>query len=63
MTQEKAIEIPVEEPNSVEISINNKGQYSGKVKVYARTIDSAYDQALQKAQRLEALIAEKNAKK
>ena len=49
-----------EEPNSVEISINAKGQYSGKVKVYKDTINDAMTLAIAKAQELEELIKQKN---
>lgn len=53
-------EVSIESQQSVEISINAKGQYSGKVKVYATTIDDAYNQALLKAAQLEELIKKKN---
>ena len=49
-----------EQPNSVEISVNAKGQYSGKVKVYAKTSEEAYNIAVQKALNLEMLIKQKN---
>jgi len=49
-----------EQPNSVEISVNAKGQYSGKVKVYAKTINDAYILAVNKAKELEELIKTKN---
>ncbi len=54
------IEQVIERPNSVEISLNAKGQYSGKVKVYADTIDEAYKSAVDKAEILEKLIRGKN---
>ena len=38
-----------EKPNSCEISINAKGQYSGKIKVYAETIEEANKLAFDKA--------------
>ena len=50
----------VDQPNSVEISINAKGQWSGKVKVYAGTIEEALSTALKKAKELEVVISEKN---
>jgi len=53
-------EIIKEQPNSIEISINAKGQYSGKVKVYAETIGEAMQLATQKAKELEIIIKEKN---
>lgn len=50
----------VEQPNSCEISVNAKGQYSGKVKVYACSIVSAMALAIVKAEELEKLIKVKN---
>ena len=50
----------VEQPNSCEISVNAKGLWSGKVKVYATTINDAMQQALIKANELDVLIREKN---
>lgn len=49
-----------EQPNSVEISINAKGQYSGKVKVYANTSEEAMEDAILKAKELDNLIRSKN---
>ncbi len=46
--------------NSVEISVNAKGNYSGKVKCYSKTIDEAYKLATDKASELDALIKVKN---
>ena len=37
----KDVEVQVDQPNSVEISVNAKGQFSGKVKAYAKTIEEA----------------------
>jgi len=51
----------VERPNSVEISINAKQMFSGKVKVYADTIDEAINQAMIKGEELQKLIDKKNA--
>lgn len=51
----------VEQPHSVEISINAKGAWSGCVKVYGTSPDEAMANALKKAKELEVLIAEKNA--
>jgi len=50
----------IESPNSCEISINAKGQYSAKVKVYAPTIDDAVAIAVVKAGIMEELIKTKN---
>ena len=49
-----------EQPNSVEFSVNAKGQYSGKCKVYAKTIEEAYAKALEVSAELEEQINEKN---
>lgn len=53
-------EIVLEQHNSVEISINAKGLYSGKVKVYAESIDEAYKKALAYSKDLNKLIKGKN---
>ena len=50
-----------EKPHSVEISVNAKGQYSGKVKVYAETIEMAMELSLAKAKELGLIIEETNA--
>ena len=50
----------LEKPNSCEISINAKGAWSGKVKVYAETIEEAREKALKYAGELDVLIKEKN---
>jgi len=57
MVEEKKI---VEQPNSVKISINAKSQYSGELKVYASTLNEAYDLAVHKAEQLSELIKTKN---
>ncbi|KKK56474.1 hypothetical protein LCGC14_3064160 [marine sediment metagenome] len=49
-----------EQPNSVEISINTKGLYSGKVKVYSEAISEAMENAKEKSDELEKLIKGKN---
>jgi len=49
-----------EKPHSVEISVNAKGQYSGKVKVYAETIEKAMELSLLKAKELNIVISEAN---
>ena len=48
--------------SSVELSVNAKGQWSGKVKVYADTIDEAFQLAEEKAKALSQHIREKNEK-
>lgn len=53
-------EISVEQQQSVEISVNAKGQYSGKVKCYDNNLDTAYQKAVDKALQLESLINTKN---
>ena len=54
------VEMPVERPNSVEISINAKGMWSGKVKVYANTINDAMIVALLKGVELSVVIRKQN---
>jgi len=49
-----------EKPHSVEISVNAKGQYSGKVKVYAETIEEAMELSLLKAKELYGVISHQN---
>lgn len=48
------------QPNSTEISINAKGLWSGKVKVYATTPEESYTIALKQAKALESMIKIKN---
>lgn len=50
-TNKKVIET-VEKPQSVEININAKGQMSGKVKVYAETIEEAMKLAKENSNKL-----------
>lgn len=50
----------IENQQSVKIKINQKGLYSGEVKVYASTIEDAMWKAKEKAQELEELLNEKN---
>ena len=59
METEKEI-TEIEKPNSVEISINAKGQYSGKVKVYGKTIDEAFEESIIYSEKLNTLIKLKN---
>lgn len=56
----KEIEQTIERLNSVEISINAKGQFSGKVKAYGVTVEEAMEQCTKKAAELEIIIKEKN---
>lgn len=53
-------EIVKEQPNSCEISINAKGDYSGKIKVYSEFIENAMQKAILRAEELEELITKKN---
>ena len=46
--------------SSVELSVNAKGQWSGKVKVYADTVEEAFNLAEQKATALSQQIEAKN---
>jgi len=50
----------VEQPHSVEVSINAKGLFSGKVKTYGASPEQARDQTLRLAKELEVIIQEKN---
>jgi len=54
------VEAAIEQPNSIEISLNAKLQFSGKCKCYAPTIEEAYNKAIEYAAKLETLIKEKN---
>ena len=54
------IEKVIEQPHSCKISINAKGQYSGEVKVYAKTPFEAFTEASSQAAYLEGLIKLKN---
>ena len=53
-------EIKIESPHSVEISINAKRQFSGKVKCYGATPEEAIKKTSTLAAQLEQLIQEKN---
>lgn len=53
-------EIKTESPHSVELSVNGKGQYSGKCKVYAPTPEQALNKAKEITKEIETLIKEKN---
>tara|TARA_B100001250_G_C19800602_1_gene790869 strand:+ start:1419 stop:1601 length:183 start_codon:yes stop_codon:yes gene_type:complete len=46
--------------SSVELSVNAKGLWSGKVKVYADTIEEAFQLAEEKATTLSQKIEERN---
>lgn len=50
----------IDEQHSVEISINAKGQFSGKVKCYGQTPDEAYNRTLNLMKSLEEIIKKKN---
>lgn len=58
--EQASAEIREEEPHSVELSINQNGKYSGKVKVYAKTPEEALKKAGQIAVSIETIIREKN---
>jgi len=60
MSEATNVESSVEQPNSCEISISQKGLYSGKIKVYSETIDEAMKLGFEKAFELENKIKEKN---
>ena len=50
-----------ESPHSVKLAINAKGQLSGEVKVYAGSIDEAYNTACIYAEKLAEKIKTTNA--
>ena len=50
----------VEQPHSVEISYNAKGQASGKVKCYGTTPSEALDKSVKLSEELYKLIKAKN---
>jgi len=56
----KAAEVVVDPKDSVKISVNAKGQFSGEVKCYALTPDEAMEQATKLVVTMEAIIREKN---
>ena len=53
-------EINIEQPHSVKISINAKGNWSVECKCYGKTLEEAKQEALKQARELEILISEKN---
>ena len=53
-------EMILEKQNSVEMSLNAKGQLSGKVKVYAEEIENAYTVASIYMEKLRTRIKEEN---
>ena len=57
---ETNVETETEQPNSVEISINAKGLYSGKCKNYATNMKEAWETALKYSDELEKLVKSKN---
>lgn len=61
MSDDESMSLKVEErPDSCKISINAKGQWSGEVKAYAKTLDEAIEIAKKKAEELTSFIKEKN---
>ena len=50
----------IEQPNSVKLAINAKGNFSGEVKVYAKTIEEALKKCTEISKSVETLIKEKN---
>ena len=49
-----------DQPNSVKISVNAKGKWSGEVKAYAADVGEAFEKAMAKTIELEKIIEEKN---
>ena len=58
--QEEKKSMEIEQPHSVEFSVNAKGQWSSKVKCYGCTPDDAFAQAYSLAVKAESLIKAKN---
>jgi hypothetical protein len=50
----------IEKTDSCEISINQSGKWSGKVKVYSSSINKAMQKALNKGKELAVIIDEQN---
>ena len=50
----------IEQPHSVEFSMNAKGQLSAKVKCYGTSPEDAMEKALKQLSDVEALIKDKN---
>ena len=59
MSEEEIIDIG-ELIHSCKISINAKGNWSGELKIYGSSPESAMELALKKAKELEVIIKEKN---
>ena len=53
-------EVVNERTDSVEFSINAKGQWSGKVKVYKENFMGAYAESLHLAEKMSLVIEKKN---
>lgn len=63
MTQgekQESEEFSLDQQHSVEIAVNAKRAYSGKVKCYGVTPDDAWMAAIKQVAKLDALIAENN---
>ena len=53
-------ELYLERLDSVEININSKGYYSGKIKVYRNNIKEAYKKALEYANKINKIFKHNN---
>ena len=53
-------ELEIKKQHSTEFSVNAKGQWSGKVKVYGLTPEEAYQEAYALAEKMEQVIKTKN---
>ena len=49
-----------EQPHSVEFSVNAKGQWSGKVKVYNATPEGAFNKSKELAETMANMISNRN---
>jgi len=54
------MEKEIEQQHSVEISVNAKGLFSGKVKCYGSTPEEAYEKTIELSKKLEELVVRKN---
>ena len=59
MEQETKI---IEQPHSVKLAVNGKGQMSGEVKVYADTPEKALSKACEIANSIKQIVEENNNK-
>lgn len=59
---EPPVQMEMDRPDSCEFSINAKMAWSGSVKCYRATLEEAMNEAKKRAEEMESIIAQKNAK-